>query len=364
MRKRIIKTSHGDIATPAFLPDATYGAINSISFDDAKAAGVSEIVTTTLHLEQKLGSDYIAEFGGLHKFFNWDRPVLTDSGGFQVFSLIHRRHNKVNYINDQGAFFKDPTNGDNKLLTPETSMQIQHKLGSDIRVVLDEPLALSASTTANKASVDRTSAWAKRSKQEFERLIDGEALAPVRPLLGGVVQGAGDRELRKRSASELIEIGFDTYNFGGMPLKPDGTLDLELSEYLVGLLPEDKIRYAMGIGTPDDIVALANMGWDLFDCVLPTRNARHGYLFVPKGEGDVDYKNYSVLHLKTSRYKMADEPIASDSHPALKNVSKAYLRHLIRIGEPAGYRLATLHNLHFYSQLMAKLRTENFSVPA
>ncbi len=350
IRQKIIKTNHGEIHTPAFLPDATYGSINSLSFKDCNLADVKEIVTTTMHLELKLGSEYIEKMGGLHKFFNWNRPILTDSGGFQVFSLIHRRGNKKNKITDLGAEFVDPATGSKFLLTPENSQQIQNRLGSDIRVVLDEPQGLGASHEQALESVVRTTSWAKRSKEEFQRLNTQTVL------LGGVIQGGGILELRKRSALELMEIGFDTYNFGGLPILPDGSLDLELSKYLVDLLPEDKIRYAMGIGTPDDIVNLAKMGWDLFDCVLPTRNARHGYLFVPKGEGDKDYDNYSVMHLKSERYKYADIPIASDIPDELKNVSRAYLRHLIRIKEPAGFRLATINNLYFYSQITKKLR--------
>lgn len=366
LRKLDIHTAHGVIKTPAFLPDATYGAINSLSFTDAKSAGVEEIVTTTLHLELKLGSEYIEKYGGLHRFLNWDRPILTDSGGFQVFSLIHRKPNRYNYINDEAAHFKDYANGSVHSLSPESSQVIQHRLGSDIRVVLDEPLALNADNKMNLESVKRTTEWAKRSKTEFMKLhsLDDTAFnVPIffrnlrRPLLGAVVQGAGDYALRKRSAEELSAIGFDSYNFGGMPLKFDGSLDLELSEYLVRLLPEDKIRYAMGVGTPDDIVALAHMGWDLFDCVLPTRNARHGYLYVPLGEGDQDYKHYSVLHIKSERYKFSDVPVSTNTHPALEGVSRAYLRHLIRTKEPAGFRLATLNNLHFYSNLLASLRS-------
>ncbi len=365
LRKLKIKTLHGTIDTPAFLPDATYGAINSISFDDAKSTEISEIVTNTLHLEMNPGSDYIKKFGGLHKFFNWNRPILTDSGGFQAFSLVHRRPNKNNYITNEGVHFKDFKTGKKYLLTPESSQQIQHKLDSDIHVVLDEPLALDADPDKNKQSVERTTKWALRNKEEFlkltnltEKTFEESSNSGKRPLLGAVVQGANDYELRKRSAEDLIEIGFDTYNFGGFPLKENGELDLELSEYLVNLLPKDKPRYAMGIGTPDDIIKLAHMGWDLFDCVLPTRNARHGYLYVPKGEGDQDYENYSVVHIKSKRYEFSDEPISSlaQKHPLLKNISRAYLRHLIRIKEASGFRLATINNLYFYSSIIKKLR--------
>lgn len=355
MRNLKIKTRHGEIKTPTFLPDATYGAISTLSFKDSKAAGVEELVTTTLHLEQKLGSDYIADYGGLHKFFGWDRPILTDSGGFQVFSLIHRRGNKLNKITDKGAQFKDPVTGSLFELSPEKSLQIQAKLDSDIRVVLDEPLGLENTPEKNLESVERTTAWAARSRKEFNSNEHNDGV-----LLGAVVQGGGDRELRRRSANELIELGFDMYNYGGFPIKPDGSLDQELSEYLANLLPKNKPRYAMGIGTPDDIRSLADMGWDLFDCVLPTRNARHGYLYVPKGEGDADFGSYSVVHIKSERYKLDENPISSlaKNHPELAGISRAYLRHLVRLREPAGLRLATISNLFFYSELMRELRGE------
>lgn len=375
LRNKIIKTTAGNIITPTFLPDATYGSIGGLSFVDLESTGIKEIVTTTLHLEKKLGSDYVQKLGGLHKFFNYDRPILTDSGGFQVFSLIHRRKSKLNKITDEGASFVDPVTGQKDLLTPESSLTIQHKLGSDIRVVLDEPLGMNDTPEVVESSVRRTTAWAKRSKEQYLKLLEQEGLdysdrdtalieggfpdepSFHRPLLGAVVQGGGSLEMRKRSAEELIEIGFDSYNFGGFPIKEDGRLDLELSEYLVNLLPADKIRYAMGVGNPDDIIALAHMGWDMFDCVLPTRNARHGYLYVPKGEGDKDFENYSVMHIKSERYKYADEAVASITHPLLKNISKAYLRHLLRINEAAGKRLATLHNLFFYQHIINSLRT-------
>ncbi|MFW5703187.1 MAG: tRNA-guanine transglycosylase [Candidatus Dojkabacteria bacterium] len=355
LRHKTIQTSHGEIRTPAFLPDATYGSVHSLSWDDLLDSGINEIVTNTLHLELKLGSSYIEEYGGLHKFFGWDRPILTDSGGFQVFSLMHRRANKNNYINDNAAHFKDPKTGTVHVLSPESSQQIQYKLDSDIRVVLDEPLAFGATKEKNLESVKRTTEWAKRSKKEFLRLhgLSEEDFSNPeidRPILGAVIQGSDDYELRKRSAMELMEIDFDSYNFGGLPIKDDGMLDLELAHFLAELLPEDKIRYAMGIGTPDDIIKLAHMGWDLFDCVLPTRNARHGTLYVPKGQGDQDFENYSVIHIRSERYKNLH------THPALKNISPAYLRHLIRIGEPAGFRYAIMHNLRFYAEVIGKVR--------
>jgi queuine tRNA-ribosyltransferase len=367
----MIQTLHGKIETPAFLPDATYGTVKALSFSDVASVGIHEIVTTTLHIEQKLGSEYIKEYGGLHKFFGWDRPILTDSGGFQVFSLIHRRKNNAHKITDAGCSFLDPATGKYQLLTPEISQIIQQNLDSDIRVVLDEPVAHDGAPGQAKSAVGRTTMWARRAKEKFlelHNLSEKDFNNPKvkRPLLVAVIQGGNDFELRRRSAEELQEIGFDIYGFGGLPLHkhvtwreggPEGFYH-ELLEY-VGSLVKDKPRYGLGIGTPDDLVFCSGLGWDIFDTVLPTRNARHGYLYVPPGEGDTQYKFYDVLHLKSDRYKFDDNPIASTTAPECKNISRAYLRHLIRIKDAAGSRLATLHNLHFYASLMHELRADS-----
>ena len=248
------------------MPDATYGAVKSASFADLKNSGVEEIVTTTLHIEQKLGSDYIKQYGGIHKFFGWDRPILTDSGGFQVFSLIHRKPNKHNKITDIGASFIDPPTGSFKLLTPEISQMIQHNLGSDIRVVLDEPTVHDGPTSQAKDAVKRTTKWAERSKRKFLELNDlteNDFNNPEikRPLLTAVIQGGNNFELRKQSAEELQEIGFDIYGFGGLPIHntyswkedaPKG-FNHELLEYVTTLVP-DQPKYGLGIGTPDDLI--------------------------------------------------------------------------------------------------------------
>ncbi len=365
-QKRInkIKTDHGVIKLPAFMPDATYGAIKSISFNDAKNSDVKEIVTTTLHIETTIGSDYIQEYGGIHKFFNWNRPILTDSGGFQVYSLIHAKKIKENKITDEGAFFKNPIDGTVHKLTPESSQQIQHKLGSDIRIVLDEPINNDASEYFIKKAVDRTTAWAKRSKDEFLKiygLTEKEFNDPenfTRPKLMAVVQGANILKERERSFNELHEIGFDGYNWGGWPFKDNGELDDEVGKFLPSIIPNDKVAYAMGVGTPDDIIRSYEWGWNLFDCVLPTRNARHGFLFTRIGVGDKAFKNYSVMHIKREQYKFDTKPVDLNCkcECCQSAVTRAYLRHLIRIKEPVGFRLATIHNLQFYSDLMSELR--------
>lgn len=368
-RTATIRTPHGAITTPAFFPDATYGALKSITFDDARQAGVEQLVTTTLHLETKMNSENVNAFGGIHKFLGWDRPIITDSGGFQVFSLIHRNDKQLGKITDVGVTFADPATGDYKLLTPETSQQIQHNLGSDIRVVLDEPPIRDTSISYVTKALKRTTKWAIRSKEMFLKLNkltnkDFDNPKIKRPLLTAVIQGGNYPELRKQSAVELIEIGFDIYGFGGMPLynhkswrenAPKG-FNQDIVSYVASLIPEDKIRYGLGIGTPDDLKMAIEAGWDIFDTVLPTRNARHGYLYVEKGDGDNHYDNYSVLHIKRKEYENDKSPINKNSKiKELRETSRAYLRYLFRIKEVGAQRLATLNNLEFYSAFMKKL---------
>jgi len=371
MRKIAIQTKHGIIQTPAFMPDATYGAIRAISFEDAKKAGVEQIVTTTLHIENKLGSEYIQKLGGVHKFFNWDRPILTDSGGFQVFSLIHAAQGKgkqkelANKITSAGCSFTDPDTGKTKFLSPEISQIIQFNLGADIVTALDEPTQQDAPLSILKKGIARNTLWAQRSKEKFLELHglteeDFNNPKVERPLIGAVIQGGNNFKLREESAKQLIEIGFDVYNFGGVPLhdklswrnNAEKGFYYELLANVASLIPEDKIRYAMGVGTPDDIIFCVENGWDIFDTVLPTRNARHGFLYVTKGQGDKSFKSYDVVHLRSERYKFDKDPIDKNCDcEACKTVSRSYLRHLVRIHEPAGLRLATIHNLRFYSQL-------------
>jgi len=366
----MLQTLHGQLNTPVFLPDATYGSIKSVSFKDVEDTKTPAIVTTTLHLENKLGSEYVRDFGGLHKFFNWNKPILTDSGGFQVFSLIYRRNNKDNRISDVGCSFIDPLSGRSHLLTPESSQIIQHNLGSDICVVLDEPVIHDGPISQARKAVERTTLWAKRSKQKFLELNDLTEKdfndpSIKRPLLVAVIQGGNNFELRKRSADSLLEIGFDIYGFGGLPLhntfswKNDAPVGFhhELLEYVTGLVPKDTIKYGLGIGTPDDISYLARLGWEIFDTVLPTRNARHGLLYVSKGSGDKQHIEYDTMHIRTDRYKFDDSAVDPKCDCiTCRTTSRAYLRYLLRIEEPAGYRLASIHNLRFYSKLMEDLQ--------
>jgi len=345
-----IKTLHGDINTPLFMPDATYGSVQTLSWQDLEYTGTKAIVTTTLHLYLSPGDEYIKKIGGIHKFFGWNKPILTDSGGFQVFSLINRQDKKFGSINSEGATFIDPKNGNKHLLTPEKSIQIQTNLGSDIMTTFDDPLDPSSSKERVKESVKRTTDWALRCKNEFLKLnsltndefdsSDGTS----RPLLFAVVQGGRFEDLRKQSAEELIQIGFDGYNFGGFHFDENGILE-KLLQTTLDLLPSDKPKYAMGVGTPDDIKLTLKQGWDVFDCVLPTRMARHGILYTSKGS----------IKITTKEYEFDLSPIDKNCDCiTCKNYSKAYIRHLLKIEEPNGKRLASIHNMYFYNGLFNK----------
>jgi len=292
MRRGQIHTAHGVINTPTFLPDATYATVPYLSIQDLKEIGIKEIVSTTLHLEQKLGSLYLNKMGGLHKFIGWQRPILTDSGGWQVFSLIHRQHSLENIVSEAGCTFTEHATGKSRFLSPEISQLIQFLIGSDIRIALDEPINIADSYQIIKSSVKRNLNWADRSKDMFLRLQGLSAIdfktEQQRPLLTAVVQGANNLEMRKICAQGLREIGFDIYGFGGLPVHaekdwrnyaPKGFFH-ELIAYVAELLPQDKIHYGLGIGSPDDLFYAVEAGWDIFDSVLPTRNARHGLLYV------------------------------------------------------------------------------------
>lgn len=367
-----IKTKHGVIKTPIFMPDATYGAITTLSTDDLLNLEIEALVTTTLHIDQKIGSDFLQKYGGINEFMKWEKPILSDSGGYQVFSLIHRNKDKDNLITDAGCSFKSSKDGKFSFLSPEISQQIQHKMGTDIRVVLDEPIIGDDSIASIKKSVKRTTEWAKRSKAEFLKLLnitEKEFNDPEyeRPLLAAVIQGGNNFKYRKISAEQLIEIGFDIYCFGGIPVHnqyswkndaPKGFYH-ELIAYVAGLIPVDKIRYALGVGSPDDIAFAIKCGWDIFDCVLPTRNARHSFLYVHKGEGDAPLGSYDVLHIKNQKYKFDKNPIDSKCDcMTCKTIDRAYLRYLLKTKNPTGFRYATIHNLRFYQQFISQIKKD------
>lgn len=334
-----LQTLHGEIKTPCFYPDATYGAVKFLSSDELHEIGLQMVLGNVYHLGLRPGSELIKQAGGLHNFMNWDKPILTDSGGFQAFSLVHK--NNMGKVLDEGVLFYDHLSGNKHLLTPEKSIQMQYDMNSDILMCFDDCIFAGEDKATNIRSVELTTKWAKLSKETFEKINKEKGR-----LLFGIVQGGKDFDLRKRSAEELKEIGFDGYGYGGWTSDNTGML-FAVFEYSVNQLPEDKPRYLMGVGTPDDIKRAFEMGYDMFDCVIPTRNARHGLLYTSEGE----------IRIKNSKFRNDFKPLDSNCDCKLcTNYTRAYLNHLFKVQEPLGQRLATIHNLSFYTRMMEGLR--------
>lgn len=329
-----------------FMPDATKGAVRALTTEQLKDTGTEAIVTNTLHLMINPGKENIEKLGGIKKFMNWEGILLTDSGGFQVFSLIHSKKWKGT-VHDNGATFKSPTTGDLYELTPESSIDMQMAIDSDILVTLDDCRDAKLGRSDAEESVKRTIEWAKRCKKYFEDVYGGTK--ETGKLLSCVVQGANYLDLRKHCAEELSQIGFDGYNFGGFVVTENGELVLEEMRAVIENTPSDKFKYAMGVGKPGDIRIVAGLGYRVFDTVLVTRNARHGTLY----SKDMDDE---VLRVKNAEYLLDERPIDStcDCYTC-KNFSRAYLHHMFRVNEMTGLTLATIHNLRYYQNLIDKL---------
>ncbi len=332
-RKGRLELERGAIRTPAFMPVGTYGTVKAMTPEEVRASGADIILGNTFHLMLRPGTEVIEKHGGLHGFMRWERPILTDSGGFQVWSLAERRK-----ISEEGVTFASPIDGSRVFMGPEESMSVQKSLGSDIVMIFDECTPYPASEEEARESMKLSLRWAERSKRAHE----GNAAA-----LFGIVQGGMFEELRLRSARGLTDIGFDGYAIGGLSVgEPHEERDRVL-DFTVPELPEDRPRYLMGVGRPEDIIAGVVRGIDMFDCVMPTRNARNGYLFTSRG----------VLKIRNARYEQDTRPIdpACDCQ-ACCNYSRSYIRHLERCNEILGARLMTMHNLRFYQNLMQGLR--------
>lgn len=338
---------------PVFFPDATRGLIKSLDTTDIENTKTNGILVNTYHLYKDLGIDYIKARGGIKKFMNWKGFVISDSGGFQVGSLIKMNPTK-GHVSNRGVLFK-PDGEKQVMLTPEKSIEFQMELGSDMIVVLDDFTDPKASYEEAKISVDRTILWAKRSKIEFDRICNLKHLdGNNRPLILGVVQGGFYQDLRKYCAEELAKIGFDGFGYGGWPINDDGSFDLESAKTIADNTPKEYVLYGLGVGMPEDIVALCKLGYNIFDCVLPTRDARHGRAYVFTGEGT----EYEFVSLKKGKY-MQDDTKLSKMCDCLtcERYTKSYLAHLFKTGDSSAGRLITIHNLRFYSMLMEKIRT-------
>jgi queuine tRNA-ribosyltransferase len=324
----------GTIETPCFMPVGTYGSVKGVLPRDLHELGAEIILGNTFHLYLRPGLDVIGEFGGLHRFIGWDKPILTDSGGFQVFSLAHRRK-----ISEEGVRFASPVDGAKVFLSPEESMRIQRVLDSDVVMIFDECTPYPATERQAADSMQLSLRWAERSKRAHE----GNDAA-----LFGIVQGGVYPGLRERSARGLIDIGFDGYAVGGLAVgEPQAEREATLDE-TVPLLPEASPRYLMGVGRPEDLVEAVRRGVDMFDCVMPTRNARNGHFFTRTG----------TLRIRNAKYARDTRPIdpQCSCHTCASGFSRAYLRHLERCNEILAAVLGTLHNLHYYQELMRGLR--------
>lgn len=356
-KKRIgkLSTKSGVIETPFFMPDATKGFVRSLSKDDLETIEMGPMVVNTYHLYLQPGMDHIKKAGGIHSFMNWNKPLLSDSGGYQVFSLVHKNPD-LGKITENEVIFRSPFDGSRHVITPERSIEIQFDLGVDMMVCFDDPPPNHYSYEQISAAVDRTLRWAERCKIEYERQIKLRNISEEkRPLIFGVIQGGPHLDLRKRCVEGLVSIGFDGYGFGARHVDQEGNFLGEVLEYTANLIPENSLRFALGIGTPEDIIRCVEFGWDMFDCVIPSREGRHGKLFVWK-EGS-DSLKYETMNINNEKYKEDFSPIDHDCSCVLcKNYTKSYLRYLFQVKEPLAMRLASMHNLKFYLELMERIK--------
>ncbi|WP_456434332.1 tRNA guanosine(34) transglycosylase Tgt [Thermosulfuriphilus sp.] len=327
-----LKTRRGEIETPVFMPVGTQATVKSLTPEEVWGLSAKIILANTYHLFLRPGHELIASLGGLHRFMNWPGAILTDSGGFQIYSLA-----KLTRIEPEGVWFKSHLDGSVRFLTPELAMEIQRALGSDIHMVLDTCIPYPLSLKDTERLTKLTTLWAERSKKA----------ASTESLVFGIVQGGMYEDLRQKSAREIVSIGFDGYAVGGLSVGEPKGLMLAMLEASLAELPEDRPVYLMGVGTPEDIIEAVILGVDMFDCVLPTRNARRGTLFTSEGK----------IAIKRARFR--DDPRPLDERCSCytcRNFSRAYLRHLFMARELLAYRLNTIHNLHFYLELMRKIR--------
>ena len=336
-RAGVIRTSHGIVETPIFMPVGTLGSVKSISPEELVEAGAQIILGNTYHLYLRPGCNIISRFAGLHRFMHWNKPILTDSGGFQVFSLA-----KLAKISDEGVAFQSHIDGAKHLLSPEKVIDIQFCLDPDIMMCLDQCIQYPATREQCRSALKITTKWAQRCKQTWQSSQNGHNA------LFGIVQGGMFPDLRRQSAEELADIDFSGYAVGGLSVGEPVEIMLEMADFTLPILPQTRPRYIMGVGTPENLIELAALGADMFDCVLPTRNARNGQMFTQSG----------TINISNSRYK--DDTVPLD--PACRcytcrNYSRAYLRHLYLARELLAYRLNTIHNIHYYISFIRNLRT-------
>jgi queuine tRNA-ribosyltransferase len=335
-RAGVIQTAHGKVETPVFMPVGTLGTVKSLTPEELLSAGAQIILGNTYHLYLRPGCDVIRQFSGLHRFMNWSGPILTDSGGFQIFSLA-----KLAEISENGVTFQSHIDGSRHLLTPEKAVEIQTCLGSDVMMCLDHCIQYPAGHQATRRANEITTQWAARCKTAWQDRSNGN------DALFGIVQGGMFKELRKSSSESLITLGFDGFAIGGLSVGEPVETMMEIADFTLARLPDGKPRYVMGTGTPENLIELVALGADMFDCVLPTRNARNGQAFSQQG----------ALNICNAKYRNDTNPLEPGcTCYTCRNYSRAYLRHLYMARELLAYRLNTIHNVYFYLNLMKKIR--------
>jgi queuine tRNA-ribosyltransferase len=363
---RTLTLPHGSLDLPAFLPDATHGLVRTVDSQDLEGTGVRAVEMNVFHLMQRPGSSTIKSLGGLHRAFGWDHPILTDSGGFQAYSLI-RQNPRLGSLTDRGLVFRPEGSSRKMILTPEKSIQLQMSYGADIVVCLDDCTHADAPYETQREAVRRTIRWARRCRDAFDARAAAGGNGESRPLIMGVIQGGNERDLRRECTEALLEIGFDAYGLGGWPLDSAGNLLVDVIAYMRELVPRAFPMHALGVGHPEHVLTCARMGYGLFDSSMPTRDARHGRLMVDDGPLPAAGGNDSLspsagdgwhyVYIQDERYVRDGRPLSEtcDCHTC-RHYSRAFLHHLFKMGDGSYYRLSTIHNLRFMTRLMARLR--------
>lgn len=356
-----LATRRGTLGVPTFMPDATRAGVRAVTSEDLRGVGIGAVVVNTFHLLRRPGIKLIQQHGGIHRFMDWDGPILSDSGGFQVWSLI-RQDPAYGVIRANEVIFREPTTGEKWTLTPERVIQLQFQLGSDVIVCLDDPTAAEDPDAEQELSVERTVGWARRSRAEYDRLAGQLRAGQAPPRIFAVVQGGAHERLRRECAAALTAIGFDGYGFGGWPLDAEGSLLSDPLRWVAEALPAEVPKHALGIGRPDHVVTARGLGYSIFDCALPTRDARHGrlYAFLPGGAASARQPGkrfYEAIRIMDQPYRSDRAPIEDGCDClACSRHSRAYLHHLFKVGDVSAERLATIHNLRFYARLVYALR--------
>jgi len=352
MKIKIIKTNHGELTTPFFMPDATRAGVRGLPMEHIEKAGINALCMNTYHLMLRPGVETVKKAGGLHAFSGWDGPILTDSGGYQVFSLIHRNP-KLGKVTEEGAKFRDVYSGDWRMLTPELSIQIQCDLGVDMMVILDDVRPNDRSKAEIEEAVERTIRWAKRAWIEYKKQEKCRGWTSTnRPKVFAVVQGGPYLDLRQKCIDGLKKVGdWDGYGFGGLHIDSDGKLMKELVKGVADMIPNDKLKFALGVGKPSDIEQFVSWGWDMFDCTIPTRDGRHGKAFI-YGDGS----NITTENIGAAVNIAELSPIELGCSCGCNTYSKGYLRHLLQVNDPAAGAVIMRHNLHVYAKLLQSLK--------